>query len=214
MIRLFGRDPWSLKSLTPPWSGLKSICEQLRSGVDAPLPDEDIVFTPGKFRWVGGAMDGVLGHAAEGAEREKRIFAILSALEQLEQRATDKSLRALYEAVVENAIVGVMDATTERITNSMKSHDTSRLREIGRYFAGPAGHREAVKFGLALIGAFGDAQDSELLKTLGKSDEFTLFAGIGLARVSNHPEQALWGLAKEVHGWGRVQNGPPSEGHY
>ncbi len=150
-------------------------------------------------------MDGVLGHAAEGAEKEKRIFAILSALEQLEQRANDKSLRALYEAVVEDAIVGIIDATTERIANSIKSHNTSRLREIGRYFASRAGHREAVKFGLALIGAFGDTQDSELLKTLGKSDEFTLFAGIGLARVSDHPEQALWGLAREVHGWGRVQ---------
>ncbi len=205
MIRLFGREPWSLKSLTPPWGGLKSIYEQLRSGADGPLPDEDIVFKPHKLRWVGGALDGVLGHEAEGATKEKRVFTIVTALEELEQRADDKSLRALYEVVVEDAIVGIIDAVTERITDSIKSRYPSRLHEIGRYFASRAGHREAVKFGLALIGAFGDAHDSELLKTLGKSDELTLFAGIALARVSDHPEQVLWDLAKEVHGWGRVQ---------
>jgi hypothetical protein len=205
MIRLFGRQPWALTSLTPPWGKLKSIYEQICSGADGPLPDEDIVFKPHRIRWVGGAMDGVLGHEAEGVAKEKRVFALVSTLQQLEQRADDKSLRQLYEAVVENGIVGVIDAVTGQLTDSVQSHNHSRLREIGRYFAGGAGHREAVKFGLALIGAFGDAQDSELLKTLGKSEEFTLFAGIALARVSDRPEQAIWELAKQVHGWGRVQ---------
>jgi hypothetical protein len=205
MIRLFGREPWSLDSLTPPWGELKSIYDRIRSGVLEPLPDDDVVFKPNRFRWVGGAMDGVLARQEEGAEKEKRVFAIVSTLQQLEQRADNKSLKTLYEAVVENALVGCIDAVIEQMTKSDRGHNEPRLREIGRYFAGRAGHREAVKFGLALIGAFGDAQDSELLKTLGKSDEFTLFAGIALARVSDHPEKALWDLAKEVHGWGRVQ---------
>lgn len=205
MIRLFGGKPWSLESLTPPWGGLKSICDQLRSAIDGPLPDEDIVFKPHKLRWVGGAMDGVLGHGAESAVREKRVLAIVRTLQELQQRADDESLRALYDVVVEDAIVGVIDAVTERLTDSPQSQNHSRLGEIGRYFASRAGHREAAKFGLALIGAFGDARDSELLRTLARSDEFTLFAGIALARVSDRPEQALWDLAKEVHGWGRVQ---------
>jgi len=205
MIRLFDKPAWSLDSLTPPWGGLKSIYEQIRSGVLEPLPDEEVVFKPNSLRWVGGAMDGVLGHQAEGAGKEKRVFTIVSSLEALEQRADNKSLRILYEAVVEDALVGCIDTVLKRLTDSTHAHNEARVCDIGRYFASRAGHREAVKFGLALVGTFGNAQDSELLKTLGKSEEFTLFAGVALARVSDHPEQALWDLAKEVHGWGRVQ---------
>lgn len=205
MIRLFGREPWSLDSLTPPWGGLKSIYEQIRSGVLEPLPDEEIVFKPNSLRWIGGAMDGALGHQAEGSAKEKRVFTIVSTLEALEQRADNKSLRTIYEAVVEDGLVGCIDTVLERLTDSTHVRNEARICEIARYFASRAGHREAVKFGLALIGTFGNAQDSELLKTLGKSEEFTLFAGIALARVSEHPEQALWDLAKVVHGWGRVQ---------
>lgn len=205
MFRLFDKRPWSLDSLTPPWGELRSIYDQIRSGVIEPLPDEEIVFKPNSLRWIGGAMDGVLGHQAEGAAKEKRVFTIVSTLEALEQQADNKSLRTLYEAVVEDGLVGCIDAVLERLTNSTHARNEARICEIGRYFASRAGHREAVKFGLALIGTFGNAQDSELLRTLGKSEEFTLFAGIALARVSEHPEQALWDLAKVVHGWGRVQ---------
>jgi hypothetical protein len=205
MIRLFGREPWSLDSLTPPWGGLKSIYEQICSGVLEPLPDEEIVFKPNSLRWIGGAMDGVLGRQAEGSAKEKRVFTIVSNLEALEQRADNRSLRTIYEAVVEDGIVGCIDTVLERLTDSTHVRNEARICEIGRYFASRAGHREAVKFGLALIGIFGNAQDSELLKTLGKSEEFTLFASVALARVSEHPEKALWDLAKEVHGWGRVQ---------
>jgi hypothetical protein len=123
----------------------------------------------------------------------------------LEQRTDNKSLKTLYEAVVEDGLVGCIDAVLERLKDSTRAGSGTRICEIGRYFASRAGHREAVKFGLALVGTFGNAQDSELLKTLGKSEEFTLFAGIALARVSEYPEKALWDLAKEVHGWGRVQ---------
>jgi hypothetical protein len=146
-------------------------------------------------------MDGVLGHQTEGAAEEKRVFRIVSTLQQLEKRADNKSFKTLYEVVVEDALVGCIDVVIEQLTESKRPRNDPRLREIGCYFAGRAGHREAVKFGLALIGAFGDAQDSELLKTLGKSDEFTLFAGIALARVSEHPEQAcgIW-LKKSTAG--------------
>src|SRR5712691_327579 len=47
--------------------------------------------------------------------------------------------------------------------------------------------------------------DAPLLETLALNDEFTLFAALALARVVDDPGQALWDIAKRVHGWGRIQ---------
>jgi hypothetical protein len=208
MIRRFDRGRWSLDSLAPPWGDLDSIYLQIRhDGVMKPLPDDRIVFRRNELRWVGGALDGVLGHSAEGAESRKRIFGIVGALQQLQQRAGNQSLRSLYETVIDGAIVDCIDAVLEQLTDSSAPDDgdSSRLLEIGRYFATRAGHREAVKFGLALIGIAGTTKDGEILKTLGAHEEFTLFAALALARTADNPEQALWELAKTVHGWGRIQ---------
>ena len=40
---------------------------------------------------------------------------------------------------------------------------------------------------------------------LGGQDEFSLFAAVALGRTAAYPEQRLWELAKQVHGWGRIQ---------
>jgi hypothetical protein len=204
MIDFFNKNVWSLKSLTPPWGRLKSVYDQVRRGAEK-LPDDDIVFEPNKLRWVGGLMEGAFGSQMTGNEKEKRTFALVSALQYLLQHADDKSLRTAYDIVIEKPIVDYVDEVIEQLRNSVGRQDESRLFEVGRYFVTGSGHREAVKFGLALIGVFGNEDDAEILRTLGKCDEFTLFAAIALARVSAEPEQALWDLAKDVHGWGRIQ---------
>jgi len=203
MLQLFGKRRWSLDPLPQPWGELKSIYAYLCAGGSDPLPDEQIISPPNQIRWVGGAMDGVLGFQSEGDDKSKRVFRIVSATQRLQQEADGRWLKNLYETIIENAIVGCIDVVLKELN---KSHsNTDRLSEIGRYLAVRAGHREAVKFGLALIGVFGTNQDSDILKTLGKHDEFTVFAAVALARVRENPERDLWEMAKLVRGWGRVQ---------
>jgi hypothetical protein len=79
------------------------------------------------------------------------------------------------------------------------------LLEVGRYFAARSGHREAVKFGLALIGLVGEPEDLDILKILDKNEEFTLYAAVAMDHVATEREQALWELAKSVRNWGRIQ---------
>jgi len=150
-------------------------------------------------------MDGVFGHHVRAENKQTKIFGIVSAVQSLQQRATAESLRKLYDLLLEEPIVNCIDSVLEQLRNKSSSMDESRLLAIGRYLATRAGNREAVKFGLALIGVFGTRDDTEIMKTLGKSDEFTLFAAVGLARLSDHAERALWDLAKNVRGWGRIQ---------
>jgi hypothetical protein len=205
MIRLFHREPWSLQSLTPPWGALPSIYLQIRQGVIEPLPDEQVVFKAANIKWIGGAMDGVLATHTDSAAQEHRVSDILSALRHLERLADDARLLRLYELVVKDTVVNCVDAILEQLTDGTSNHDAPRLLAIGRYLATHAGHREAVKFGLALMGVFGTSDESEIFLTLGRNEEFTLFAAVALARVADHPEHALWNLAKTVEGWGRIQ---------
>jgi hypothetical protein len=203
MIRWFGENRWSLDSLTPPWGALGSIYQQIQQGVMEPLPDEGVVFSGKRIKWVGGAMDGVFGSEARSPEAEERVSKMVAAVRRLQRNADNKTLRELYELVAEGALTSCIDQVLNELSKS--NTDNSRVLQIGRYFAREAGHREAVKFGLALIGTVGAGQDLEMVRTLGKHEEFTLFAAVALARLSENREQALWELAKNVHGWGRIQ---------
>lgn len=207
MIRLFNQRQWSLDSLTPPWGNLGSIYAQVSIGGTESLPDDHIVFPPNKIKWVGGAMDGVLGRRSRGAKAEEKVFAIVSALQKLQQKASNESLKTLYELVAEDGTVGSIDSVLQSLGNLHTPADEGipRLLSIGRYLATRAGHREAVKFGIALIGVTGTPQDLKILNTLGRHEEFTLFAAVALRHISPQPEKSLWELAREVHAWGRIQ---------
>jgi len=150
-------------------------------------------------------MDGVFGHHFGSADATKRVFQLAEAVGRLLRKADNRTLRDLYELLVQDATLSHVDPLLQQLSQSTDSNDFARLVEIGRYFATRAVHREAVKLGLALLGAFGSSDDLAILKVLGRNDEFTLFAAVAIARVTADPEQALWELAREVHGWGRIQ---------
>jgi len=66
-------------------------------------------------------------------------------------------------------------------------------------------HPEPVKAGIALLGISGGQEDADLLLTLGRHEELTLYCAVALANSSPDPETALWSLARSVDGWGRIQ---------
>jgi len=150
-------------------------------------------------------MDGVLGHHFGNSDSTQQVFEIGEALRSLLQRANNRNLKNLYERVVRDSILSYIDSLLKELNKSMVSFDPVRLVEIGRYFATRAGHREAVKFGLALLGFAGTSDDLGVLNVLGRNEEFTLYSAVAIARVAADPEQALWNLARDVHGWGRIQ---------
>jgi hypothetical protein len=73
------------------------------------------------------------------------------------------------------------------------------------WLASQSPDREPVKFGIALLGMF-VATPSGLLQVLGRHDEFTLYSAVALANIlpDGARDAALWRLAKQVHGWGRI----------
>jgi hypothetical protein len=64
--------------------------------------------------------------------------------------------------------------------------------------------REPVKFGIAILGLFRGAENEDLIQTLGRHDEFTLFCAVALSNSCEQSEKSLWTLARNVDGWGRI----------
>src|SRR5439155_1704488 len=79
------------------------------------------------------------------------------------------------------------------LSKNVPSHE-AKVAQIGRYFAAGADRREATKFGILLLEVSGSRTDSSLLETLALNDEFTLFAALALAHVTDDPARAIWDI--------------------
>lgn len=205
MNPLFGGTKWSLESLALPWGDRIAIYEHIRLHGTASLPDEASLEEKTKLKWTGGAWDGVLGHHWRGPDEPQRVAEILLALRSLLERADGRTLAALYGLVVQESILPSVDLVLRELDESLSPLHRGHLLELGRYLVTRAGHREAVKFGIAVVGIVGRSEDLETLTIIGRNEEFTLYVATAMARIAPEPEQALWALAKTVRNWGRIQ---------
>ena len=198
-------QPWSLTRLTPPWDETRSIYWQILDHPEkSDLPDEER--DPEKLRFAAGAFDGVIGHhTMKGEDTVHAASTLVSLLEALIHTPSQEHLSDLYRTVIEGSALQLADEFQNQATDRLLPRYADRVAETGRYFASGTDRREAVKFGILLLGIAGDPSDAPLLKTLGSHDEFTLFSAVALWNLSDDPELVLWELAKQVHGWGRIQ---------
>ncbi len=205
------REPWSLDDIRRPWTGT-SLYQFLRTHTDVGtrrqtpagvrlLDDSD----EGKaIRWAPGALVGVPSHHMGTDDDRLRIKQVVKALEDIVGRASEEGLRHVFSLVTRQAVLGVTDEVMDEVRRSRQMR-ADRIHALGRVLASEAPSREAVKFGMALLGMVQGTDDQDLLTTLGLHDEFTLFAAVALMNQSDDPELVLWDLAKRVDGWGRIQ---------
>lgn len=214
----FGRSAkWDLAAMRPPWGERPSIYEHvlrhvpdvgvgLRAGGDK-LPDEAIVRGEHQISWVAGALDGVMGRHAGGgdeAEHEALVRDVFEALERALRAPTQGNIDKLYKQVGESGVLGVIDPLVERIANASLPED--RLEELARWLATKAADREPVKFGVAMLGLFPGARHHQVFHTLGRHEEFTLFAGVAFSNSDpDNAERHWFELVRHVDGWGRIQ---------
>ena len=197
---------WSLNPLTPPWGKAPYIYLHIRDNPNnSDLPDEKR--ETNKIHFAPGAWDGVMSHHMGSGEPQKlsdRISKVEQALENLLRFSTNENLKTLYEAVTSEQMYPLADELMKRAAERVPRVQ-NEVAAIGRYFAVGADHREATKFGIILLAVAGDTSDIKTLETLARHDEFTLFAAVASTRLVDDPEQCMWRLAQNVHGWGRIQ---------
>ncbi|MGL6251986.1 MAG: hypothetical protein ACRC3F_13760 [Billgrantia desiderata] len=168
------------------------------------LPDEDLVQAGKGFSWAPGALDGAFGHHGGGGTAKQVAAAVLRALRTLTQKATSKNAAALYATLCKHATLEYIDPLLAAVMGDERLKP-ERLHAIAQWLVTHAPDREPVKVGVALLGLFRAEEDRDLLLTLGRHEEFTLYVAVALSNVEERHERTLWQLAQHVTGWGRIQ---------
>jgi len=202
---------WNLDEVEPPWRGGVSILAHIRThltedgrldAAGAKLPDER---DDGGLRWVAGGFDGAFGHNGGGGGEAERAEAIVRALQDVLEDATEARLAAFYERILDGSAIGYIDPFLETL-GTVEGLDVGRLWALARWLVERSPDREAVKLGIAILGGFSDPEQRELMMTLGTHEEFTLYAAVALRRREGAAaERDLFTLAQRVDGWGRIQ---------
>jgi hypothetical protein len=201
---------WELSSTEHPWEGAASIYEHIKKhllpggGLDPDgerLPDER---DDGGLKWVAGGFDGAFGHHAGGGSEKDRAKMLYRALSVALDDAAPAKLERLYEHLVDGEVLDFIDPLLALIVEK-KGLDAGRLLQLAVWLGEKSPDRGAVKFAIALFGVIPGADHGDLLLTLGKHEEFTLYVAVALAnREGDQAESKLFELAKSVEGWGRI----------
>ena len=163
------------------------------------LPDEPP--DEGGLRWAPGALDGVTTHHAGVSGDDAKVDEILRLIGQAAKRGASET-EAIEVALAAVDPVAIVDPLLQRLPGSKIS--PADVESVGRRLATTAGSRNAVKLGIAMLGVLSSRSNRDLLMTLGRHDEFTLYSAVALARTEPDPDGALWYLARLVDGWGRI----------
>ena len=175
----------------------------------ADLPDEALIQDAGSPRWIAGGRDGAYAHHGGGGSEKQKAAAVFEALSAVLSTASERNLRALYDLLREDSVIGYIDPLIDRIREASRSDEVlrpDRLNGLARWLAATAPDRGAVKFAIAMLGLVKveGREDEELLLALGRHEEFTLYVVIAIQNRSEDPERDLFALAKHVEGWGRI----------
>jgi hypothetical protein len=194
-----------------PWGDRPSIydhiCRYIHPEVDAllpdvdPLPDEKPDSKYPQIRWSSGARDGVSVRHFGTKKQPNQVQNFRSVLERAAAQPREERLTELHNLVSDARVLEFLD-------DLLKVLDVKRYRDglhdLAQWLVVNAPDRESVKLGVALLGVAGSEVDASLLQTIGRHDEFTLFAVVALVRTCSDWQSQLMELGNHVEGWGRI----------
>ncbi len=155
----------------------------------------------GDIRWAAGAQDALFG-SPEGGRRigARKLVTALSAAVKKPGPAT---LTHFYDLATQTDVISTIDEFLERAAAAQL--DPRAIAELARTLANQAPDVGPVKVAMALLGISGSPADRELLMTLGRYDELTIYALVALEHILGNAEDEIWALAKKTRGWGRIR---------
>lgn len=166
------------------------------------LPDEKK--DDNKIRFAPGLMDAMFG--VDDSEDSKKKIKELSKLIKIIATNGDRfSEQEFFRIVSENEdVIGIIDEFLHAVGNSSLPIEPYLLK-FANDLATKTDKRNSVKFGIAILGQCENKAVINNIKILGLHDEFTVYAAIAIANLSDNIANDLWDLAKRVDGWGKIQ---------
>ena len=169
-----------------------------------PLPDEP-PRDPSKARFGGGSLDGIIS-ARGGRSDGNESLAAASAVISLTRKTlpSTKEVHIAASAIAAFAGPYAMDRFLEAVRTSGSFYRT-RVAGFGRWLCEHGVKRQQAKAGLGLLGISGRPDDAALIVRLGLLEELTLYSVVALKNLLPDADPALYDLAQQVNGWGRIQ---------
>ncbi len=133
-----------------------------------------------------------------------RCFAEVDSSE-LSDELIDKHLGGIYMFIIQHRTLGYIDDFLEALMNEAENNTTLLhfCINTARQFLLSGVHREAIKFGIAVLGVCRlDEKEISMLMQFGLADEFARFVAVALAR--NEKNEEVFYLAQRTKGWGRI----------
>ncbi|MBR4455897.1 MAG: hypothetical protein IKS32_06710 [Solobacterium sp.] len=187
----------------------ESLYERIRnSTVNGELPKEFSLPSPEgeEWLWADGAFDGVaLYHTTLEEPDDETIGRMGEALRAAGESRFEEA-DVLFQKVGKRIPpIALFDTLQSYILSHEYELDPNVLFQYAVHLLRESADRNLVKFGFCIIELISGVRDDlmDVIRTLGLSDEFTLFASRVMADFpdANHE---LFQLAQKVHGWGRI----------
>jgi hypothetical protein len=149
-------------------------------------------------------MDAMFG-ADNSDDSKKRTQELYKHLKRVAKNGDKISEQEFYRLVTENeGVIAIIDNFLQLASDDGLPVEPY-LFQFSKDLATQAPKRNAVKFGIALLGMCHNKSVLNDLQILGLHDEFTVYATIAIANLAEDPANALWELAQKVDGWGKIQ---------
>lgn len=166
------------------------------------LPDEEK--DENEIRFAPGLMDAMFG-SSESDESKAKIGELSGLLKKIAHQGDKSSEAQFYSLVTQNqSVIDIIDAFLQTIVDDGLPIQPY-LFNYAKELATRTDKRNAVKFGIAIAGLCQQKSLLNDIQILGLHDEFTVFAAIAIANISDNAEDDLWELAQKVDGWGKIQ---------
>lgn len=166
------------------------------------LPDEKK--DDKNIRIAGGLIDVLIG-VDDSADSKTKIAELTKHLKIIAHSGDKISEQEFYRIVKENeGVIGIIDQFLQSVIDS-KLPTNPHLFNFAQDLATKTDNRNAVKYGIAILGLCNNRSVLDNIKTLGLHDEFTVYSTVAIMHLSVNVEQDLWELAQKVNGWGRIQ---------
>ncbi|MBQ7174117.1 MAG: hypothetical protein IJR62_01460 [Lachnospiraceae bacterium] len=168
------------------------------------LPQEE--GTAGQLKWSDGAMDGMyIYHTAHGELPKEALDSVSRAVQDASSGDMERADRSFADLIRRFQAIAVTDTLLDYITEHEESLNAGNIYRFAIHLMIESPEREEVKLGLALMQLFDSSEEilRDIIRSLGLSDEFTLYSLLNMLRWENADEE-VFELARHVHGWGRI----------
>lgn len=208
--KMIGLPDWSLDDVRSPAGVtlLGHVERALAASGPGPLPASaqelpgEPPRDPKELSWVAGALDSLgLGGSDPSEEAPAAAAAAVAAITR--ERPDTTVILALAELIGELDGPRPIDRFLDAIRHD-RGLDRVRVAELARWLCCNGTRKGTVKAGLALLGITGEESDSFLIARLGLLEELTLYAVVALRNLLADPDPAVFGVAQNVSGWGRI----------